>query len=194
VELTGFALRAEVRDVDSGRVEARVEELIAVGGSEVEVCPSLLSEMRGDLGADFVAALPDPGADSGMEIGRRRIEAGAHAVHRAADDLRDGPSPSGMDGGNGPTALVGQKYGDTIGGLDGNDGPGGVFEEGVAFADDARPALSGDARRGVNLLDRRKVCEETGDVGVPRSETVDEPRESVEFSDAVDVARVFVEH
>ena len=73
--------------------------------------PSLPSELRGDLGADFVAAVSDAGSDGRVQIGRVCPELRVHLIGGLARDLGGCPTPSGVDGGYSAVAVIDRSYG-----------------------------------------------------------------------------------
>ena len=139
MKLFGAAQSAQVRHVDATGRDAGGEELGAVGAGEVDVRSSLLSEMRGDFGAHLVAAPADAGADGGVQVRRggaeaarawprprgrrcaRRCRAIRHELRRRRGDARP-PAGSGMQ-----SAV-----------LTATTRAGRVFEQRIAFAEDAR--------------------------------------------------------
>lgn len=162
MKLIGQTHRAQVRRVDSLRRYAGLGQLPAIGVREGDVRPSLLSEMGGHFGADFIAALADARSDGGAQVARIGGESCAHSVYRGGGYVRGGASPSGMHGGKGAMALVDQQDGDAIGGFDSDDSTGAVFEEGVGQPQNAKSALGCDAVGRVDLLDGGEISEPGG--------------------------------
>src|SRR4051794_4989940 len=92
---------AEIRRIDPVGRYSGFFQLAAIGLGQVDMPPSLPSEMRRHLRADLITALPDSGSDGGMQVLRPRAEAFTHRGDRARGDLRDGAAPPGMDRGHG---------------------------------------------------------------------------------------------
>ena len=152
MEFFRIAHSAEIGHVDTIGGEAGGEELRAIDGREVDSLPSLPAELRGDLGADFVAALSDAGSDGRVQIGRVCPELRVHLIGGLARDLGGCPTPSGVDGGYSAVAVIDQQDRDAIRGFDGDYGAWSVFDERIAFGEYAVSAARGHARGGVNLF------------------------------------------
>ena len=153
---------------------------------------ALSIELRGDFGADLIAAGADAGTDGGMESGGIATEARLHGGCGFGGDAGGGATPSGMDGGDGAVGGIDQQDGDAIGGLDGDDRAGRVFEQRIAFPENSGAAFGGNAGSGVDLLEGGETGEGRRDIHGAGAEAVKQPREGVEFADAVDVPGVLV--
>src|ERR1035437_5290159 len=194
VELLAPAHGAQIRRVDSPRGYAGFFELPSVGGRKIDVPSSLPSELRGHLRAHLVAALPDARADGRMQVYRARPEAPGHGGNGFARDARPRAAPTGVYRGDGAKPLTHQQDGEAIRGLDGHHAAGLVFEQRIAFAEDAGPPLGGDARRRVDLFQGGQLREAGGNIGQTRTEAGYQPGKSVEPGYAIDVFGVPVEH
>src|SRR5512133_954827 len=91
---------AEIRRVDSIGRYSGFFQLPPISLGQVDVPPSLPSEMRRDFRTDLVAAFPDAGSDGSMQILGPRAEALPHRRDRACDDLRDSAAPPCVDRGD----------------------------------------------------------------------------------------------
>ena len=90
--------------------------------------------MRGNLGANFVAAAADGRADCGEEVGRLGAEVHLHLADSFDDDALEGVTPAGMNGGDGALFRVDEENGDAIGGLDSEEKTGAVSGGCIAAA------------------------------------------------------------
>src|SRR5436190_258030 len=124
---------AEIRRVDSFYRYPGFFQLPAIGPGQIDVPPSLPSEVRRYLRPHLITAFPDAGPYGGMQVLRPRPEAIPHVRDRARGDLRYCSAPTGVDCRHGMQALVGQEDGDAIGGFDGDDAAWAVLQQGVAF-------------------------------------------------------------
>ena len=153
------------------------QKLAADDIGEVEVSPSLPSEVRVHLWSNLVAAFSDAGSDGGVEVGGIGAEAPAHGVHGMLGHAGGGAAPSGMHGSYGVAALIGQQDGNTVGGLDGDDRSSGILEQRVTLAQDATAAQGFDAIGGMNLAHGGELGKPARDIGGARAETVQQPLE-----------------
>src|SRR5579884_2207547 len=179
--------------MDAIRRYTGFEELAAVDGGEIEAHPALLAKLCGHLRSDLVAARADGGADGGVHIGGMRAETFAHGGQSRSRDARGRPAPPRVDGGDGAPAGIDQEQRHAIGRLHGDDCAGRIFEQGVTLPEDAAPASGGDAGSRVNLLQRGEMSKLRRNIRVARTETVHQPRETVQRGGAVDVLRVAIE-
>ena len=99
---------AEIRRIDAARRYAGIHQLVVIRLGQVDVGSALLSEMLRHLGANFIAAFADAGADGGMQIGRFGSEAFAHGGDGMLGDFRDGSPPAGVNGRHSAMTLVDQ--------------------------------------------------------------------------------------
>ena len=118
----------------------------------------------------------------------------AHRFHRRRDDVRRRTAPTGMNRGDGAMLVVHQQNGHAVGRLDGDHRAGTVFEQCVALPQNAAAPVGIDDDGGMDLLDGGEILEPGGDVAVTRAETVDQPRQLVEFRNAVNLSGILVEH
>ena len=90
--------------------------------------------MRGNLGANFVAAAADGRADCGEEIGGLGFELHLHLADGFYHDAGEGATPAGVNGRDGAIFRVDEENGNAIGGLDSEEEAGTVSGGGVAAA------------------------------------------------------------
>jgi hypothetical protein len=87
-----------------------------------------------NLGANFVAAAADGGADGGNEVFRASAEFHAHPADGFLDDALEGAAPTGVNSGDSVAAGVSQKYRDAISGLDREEETRPIRQRGIAAA------------------------------------------------------------
>src|SRR5690606_36675287 len=141
---------------EAGQVElafvfgrARAEEAFAAG---VVVGEALLI-----VGADFVGALRDAGADDG-DHARRFGAQRRHGLYGRVDDAAKGALPAGVGGADDACFGVGEQDGGAVGGQDGQHRTLYARDHGVAFGTLSAPAASGHAGDGgVDLIAAAQV-------------------------------------
>jgi hypothetical protein len=162
---------ASAGKVDRFPVEACGEELVAVGLEKIGVqvpadsmeqivrVRELGLEFREDLFPYGVAAGTDSGTYGDVEVLRVRSKLEAHPPNAVFDDAFHGSAPAGMEGGDDPAYGVGNKDGNTVGGLNSEQNSGLMGQNAVAFARwrrslGGRVRLRNDKQAGVNLAQR----------------------------------------
>ena len=91
-------------------------------------------------------------------------------------------------------AFIHQQHRNAVRGLDGHHAARLIFDQGVALSEQPGAALGSHARRGVDLFQGGELREGSGNIGQARAEAVHQPGKRVEFSNAVDIFGVPVEH
>jgi len=89
--------------------------------------------LNDEFGADFVAAGADGWADGGEEIGWIRMEASVEFTDGLFEDAGEGAAPTGVDCGYGAVLGIGEKDGDAVGGLDGEEEARSFCERSIAI-------------------------------------------------------------
>lgn len=84
----------------------------------------LRGEFFHDVGAHFVAALANAGADGGEHIRGTGGKFHLHATEHFCGDARERAAPSAMNGGDGAMTRIDQQNWDAVGGLDGEEHAG----------------------------------------------------------------------
>jgi len=90
-------------------------------------------EFPGDFVANFVAAPADAGAERDKNVFRTRAELHAHAPQRFLGDAFESSAPPSVDRGDSAGSIVGQKNGDAIGSLNGEQETWFASQECVAL-------------------------------------------------------------
>ena len=145
------ARRHHVEPLDGIRLVAGAEFLEPFWG-----IGKLRLKLSGDLGAHFVAAAPDRGADGGEEIGGPRAELHLHLADGFRDDTLEGAAPSGMNGGYGASSGVDEKNRDAVGGLYGQQEAGTVCGGGITPARFKGSSVDEMDQIGMDLLERNE--------------------------------------
>jgi len=117
----------------------------------------LREELRGDFGADFVAATADGRADGGKKVGGAGLEVHLHLADGFDDDALEGATPAGMNGGDGPLFRVDEENGDAIGGLDSEEKAWPIRGRGVAAAKFGGRGVEKMDDVGMDLLERNEL-------------------------------------
>lgn len=170
-------------------------QLVTVGLRQIEVHPSLPSELSRHFGPNLVTALPNTRTDRGMKAGRRlRPKTLPHALDGAPNNLSHRAAPSGVDGGYGTVLLVYQKNRNAVGCAYRHRGTRCVFQQGVAYPEHASAAARCHAGRGMHLFERRQLRMQRRDIDLARAETMIQPGQIIEFPHAEDMLRIPIEH
>lgn len=88
--------------------------------------------MLANLGADFITATMNSGADGGLEIPPLGAEAAAHFSHAFLDNTQDRAAPAGVEDSHRSVLSIDKNYGQTIGGLNGEQKSGSCGDQAVA--------------------------------------------------------------
>ncbi len=159
--------------MDRFRIETRGEELAAVGVQQINVqvpADSMEQIVRvRELGLEFgehlfpygVAAGTDRGTDRGDKVLRARPKLELHPSDTVFDDAFHGSAPAGMEGSDDFAYGVGNKDGNTVGGLNSQQNSGLMGQDAVSFARWRRRLNGGvrlwnDKQAGVNLAQRNE--------------------------------------
>ena len=117
----------------------------------------LREELRGDLGANFVAAGADGWADGGEEVGGAGFVLHLHFADGFGDDALQSATPAGMNGGDGALFGVDEENGNAISGLDPEEKAGAVRGGGVAVAKFGGRGVEKMDDIGMDLLERDEL-------------------------------------
>ena len=148
--------------------------------------------MACDVRADLIAACADGGPQRGVEIGGFGAEAFAHGLDGAAGDSRHGAAPARVNRRHGATVFVGEQNRHAVRGFDCHDTAGRIFKQGVALAQLAGAPVRKYAGGGVHLLHRGQTGRHAGEIGQTRTETVEQPGQSIQGRLAINFAGVFI--
>src|SRR5713226_8828128 len=92
-------------------------------------------ELAGDLESYFVTALSDSGTDGDYQFVRSAGESPLHVLDRPGRNHLHRPTPTGVNCAYGTLPRIDYQNGDTVGGLNGNQPPGCVIDQGIAVAE-----------------------------------------------------------
>jgi hypothetical protein len=175
---------------------ATIRNLAAIGCRQVDMAIRIreLRKLPGDLWSHFVTALPDSGTDGYEQVAGPAGESRLHVLDSPSGNPLRGPTPAGVDCGNGALVRVDDQNRDTVGCLDGDEPSWSVIDQGIDVAERTRTATRVDHNVRMDLMKCGQVSTTAETVRPAGSETVDQPIESFQRLDAIDVLRIFVEH
>ena len=199
-------LGAQIRRVDSLARYARFQKLPPVFRGQIDVHPVVTGygaqamgprhealKYHRHLWPHLEAAFADSWPDGRMQIARIRAKPLAHRLQRALRNAGRCPTPPCVDGGYRAAPLIDKQNRDAISGPDGDHRARCIFQQGIAFADQPGAAARGQAGVGMNLFQCGKIGELARNIGVPRTESMEKPRKSVELLYAIDFGCSFIE-
>lgn len=114
MEQVGVALGATAKDINAMFRDARIPQLAAVDGRQIDSPGLFHAKFTRYVRTHFVAARADARPYRRADVRRFRAVEPVHFFQRADDDTRRRAAPSGMHRGHCAIPAVGQQYGVTI--------------------------------------------------------------------------------
>jgi len=197
-----FTHRADSGHVDMTPRDAAICELPAIDVRQIQMnrvskitqSGFVFAELHRHVWANLVAALPDSGADGGVQILRAAQEFFAHFLDSARRDVPYRAAPTGVHRRHRAMRGIDDEDRDAVSSLHRDEHSRCVFDEGITFAQAARTAACVNDDIRMHLVQRGEVSTTTETVRPARAEAEDQPIERIERAHSVNILGVFVEH
>src|SRR6185312_8195727 len=114
MEQVGVAFGTTAEDIDAMSRDARIQQLAAIDGSQIDRSAVFPAKLTRNVRAYFVAALADARPDGGVHVRCCGAIQPVHFFEGADRNMRRRSTPSSMHRGHGAVPVVGQQDGVTI--------------------------------------------------------------------------------
>jgi hypothetical protein len=193
MKLVSPALGAQVRREDPLPRYPRINELPPIEFRQIQECPPFQPKLSGNLRPHLIAALPNRRTNGGKQLRGPTAKPLPHRNNRLTHDPSGSPPPPGMNRSDRTVRVVDQQNRNAIGSLNGDNGARPILQKCVPLAENSRSPIGGHAFRRMNLLQTSQLREHRGNIGLPSAKTMQKPRQSIQFRNAIDVKGIEVE-